>query len=108
MANRAEYLHGLKRTKRIQDHVDTCMAAGQCLIEGCDRPNDEKGGARGLCAMHFGRHARHLLNRRLDEKHQLEMKAIRAGRILAKHEVRAYVKTDDQPQFGVAQDSESE
>lgn len=84
----AELLRGMKRQRKVQDKVDRCLAAGRCLIEGCDRSNDEKGGARGLCAKHFQAHARSMLNRTMEDKMAREIKAVRAGHLLEKHEIR--------------------
>lgn len=78
----------MKRQRKVQDKVDRCLAAGQCLIDGCDRSNNEHGGARGLCSKHFQQHVRKLWNRKMEEKMAMEIKAVRAGVLLEKHEIR--------------------
>lgn len=85
-----EILRGMKRQRKVQMRVDRCVAQGQCLIEGCTRPNKEDGGACGLCSMHYAQHARSKMNLPIEEKVAIDMKAIRAGKLLDRHEIRRY------------------
>lgn len=90
----AELLRGMKRQRKVQERVDRCVAAGQCLIEGCKRSNRESGGACGLCSMHYAQHTRKKMNRSLEEKMTIDIKAIRAGRLLERHEIPRQSKHD--------------
>jgi len=90
-------LMGIKRSKAKQEHVDARMAVHQCLIEPCERSSLEPGGGRGLCSMDFARFRRGLINLSFTEKKAIEMKEIKAGRLLESHECRKYKKSNGAP-----------
>lgn len=82
------------RTRPVQKRVEETIAAGKCLVHGCDRRHDEPGGADGRCSKHFNQLGRELMNLPRRKKLLIRERHEREGTLLIPYEIRKYPKNE--------------